>query len=102
MLVILYKKAQDGRLSYYTLDDRQPGLFSEHTLTLSWGRSPEGSRHKHYTFDSLVAKNKRIRQILEQKLRTYQVLYSYFKEASEVRHSAPESNTKAKLQVVRS
>jgi hypothetical protein len=81
MLVILFKKDALGKLHYYRIDDRQGDLFSPWTLTVSWGASPEGSRRKFYTFDSQKQKDQKIRTLLQQKIRTHQVLYSFFRDS---------------------
>lgn len=83
MLVILYKREESGESRYYTLDDRQQNLFSAFSLSVSWGKSPHGSRGKRYNFTSLEEKNRFIRRLLVKKLRVYKVLYSYFKEQQE-------------------
>ena len=80
MLVILYRRNEQGQAWYYTLDDRQQNLFNPYSLTVSWGRQPESGRSKAYVFDNLDEKNRMIRRLLSRKLRTYKVLYSYFKE----------------------
>lgn len=83
MLVILYRRNEAGLSYYYTLDDRQQNLFNPFSLTVSWGKQPEGGRSKTYVFESLEEKNRMIRGLLGKKLRTYKVLYSYFKEMQE-------------------
>jgi len=65
---------------YYSLDDRQTQLFDQYTLSVRWGRNPDGGRQKHYVFDSLEAKNKKIRSLMLKKLKTHKVLYSWFKD----------------------
>lgn len=84
MLMILYRRDESGAPFYYTLDDRQQNLFNPHSLTVSWGKHPEGGRKKHYTFATLAEKNHMVRKLLGSKLKTYKVLYSYFKEKQEV------------------
>jgi len=79
MLVTLYKYDTHGRMWYYTIDDREQNLFYQHTLTVSWGKELFSGVTKHFTFDTLAQKDKKIRQILRQKTRTYKILYSYFK-----------------------
>jgi hypothetical protein len=83
MLVILYRRNEAGQAYYYTLDDRQQNLFKPFNLTVSWGKHPEGGCAKSYVFESLDDKNRMIRSLLNKKLRTYKVLYSYFKEMGE-------------------
>ena len=79
MLVTLYKYDTHGRMWYYTIDDREQNLFYPHTLTVSWGKELFSGVTKHFTFESLAEKDKKIRQILRQKTKTYKILYSYFK-----------------------
>lgn len=103
MLVILYKKNAKGTLNYYVLDDRQPSLFSPWTLNVGWGKAPDASPRKHYSFDSLEEKNKKIRSLMGRKLKDYQVLYSYFKNAAErVRSSKDNSSELPGLKVIKS
>jgi predicted DNA-binding WGR domain protein len=83
MLVILYRRNEAGQSYYYTIDDRQQNLFNPYSLTVSWGKQPEGGRSKTYVFESLDEKNRMIRSLLGKKLRSYKVLYSYFKELQE-------------------
>ena len=91
MLVILYKRGDIDETQgtspvssyYYSLDDRQQNLFNPFTLTVSWGKNPEGGCRKQYTFKTLAEKNIFIRKLLGNKLRSYKVLYSYFKDRQE-------------------
>lgn len=80
MLVTLYKYDRQGRIWYYSLDDRQQNLFSPYSLTLSWGMDLFSGVRKHYTFKTQAEKDRKIREILKQKSRHYKVLYSYFKD----------------------
>lgn len=80
MLVTLYKREGAKAPYYYSLDDRQQNLFNPYTLTVSWGRHPEGGCKKQYVFASQSEKSDFVRRLLAQKLRSYKVLYSYFKE----------------------
>ena len=90
MLVILYRRNETGQAYYYTIDDRQQNLFNPFSLTVSWGKHPEGGRHKTYVFETLDDKNRMIRNLLSRKIRTYKVLYSYFKELQEkIRSNGP-------------
>ena len=92
MLVILYRRPEHGSSYYYTLDDRQQNLFNPYSLTVSWGKHAEGGRQKTYIFETLDAKNRMIRSLLSKKLRTYKVLYSFFKEMQEkVRESRTDA-----------
>ncbi|WP_052078406.1 hypothetical protein [Spirochaeta lutea] len=82
MLITLYKYDRRGRIWYYTLDDRQQSLFGQHTITVSWGMDLFSGTQKQYSFDTLEERDKKIREIIKQKSRTYKVLYSYFKDKS--------------------
>jgi hypothetical protein len=91
MQIILYKKNSTGPACYYSIDDRQQNLFYPYTLTVHWGKTPDGGRQKSYILTSLAAKNALIRSILTKKLRTYQVLYSFFQQAqAELRTTAQD------------
>lgn len=79
MLVILYRKDAKGATWYYSLDDRQGQLFHNHTLTVRWGRSPEGGRSRTYSFATLAEKNRMVRLLMGRKLKTHKVLYSWFR-----------------------
>lgn len=83
MLVLLYKRESDKSAYYYSLDDRQQNLFNPFTVTVCWGFQPEGGVKKQYIFESLSEKNQFIRKTLNKKMKTYKVLYSYFKEQTE-------------------
>ena len=50
---------------------------------MSWGRSPDAAPRKSYTFETVEAKDAKIRELMKRKLREYRVLYSYFKDAGE-------------------
>ena len=83
MLVTLYKREGTKPAHYYSLDDRQQNLFNPFTITVSWGLQPEGGVRRHYVFESLAEKNLFVRKTITKKLKTYKVLYSYFKEQQE-------------------
>jgi uncharacterized protein YwbE len=80
MQVVLYRKNRNNQLYYYSIDDRQQSLFHPHAITVHWGSSPDGGRERQYFFSSERDKNRKIRSILKEKLKTYDVLYSYFKD----------------------
>lgn len=102
MLVILYKKNAKGTLNYYVLDDRQQSLFTPWTLNIGWGKAPDAPARKHYSFTSLEEKNKKIRMLMTRKLKDYQVLYSYFKDAAERVRGAKQTSTEVSgLKVVK-
>jgi|AVFP01.1.fsa_nt_gi hypothetical protein len=80
MQVVLYRKTKQNQLYYYSIDDRQQSLFHPHAITVHWGSTPEGGRERQYFFASEKEKNRKIRSILVEKLKNYDVLYSYFKD----------------------
>lgn len=102
MLVILYRSDEAGKLWYYTLDDRQGQLFDRYSLTVRWGRSPESGRQKNYVFATVAEKNAMIRRLMDKKLKTHKVLYSWFKEQQEEQSFnalAAERSAKAKSNI---
>lgn len=80
MQVVLYRKNKNNQLYYYSVDDRQQTLFHPYAITVHWGNKPEGGRERQFYFSSEKEKNRKIRSILKDKLKSYQVLYSYFKD----------------------
>jgi hypothetical protein len=94
---ILYKTAKTGNISYYRIDDRQPDIFSPWSLTVSWGKSPEGERKKNYVFETENHKDQKIRDILESKKKTYKILYSYFRKQCTKDESLDKSMTNFKF-----
>jgi predicted DNA-binding WGR domain protein len=78
MIILLRKTTPKGTCYYYTLHDRQAGLFEHYTLTSMWGSSPDGGRQKAYSFTSTRELDEKLRQLMNRRLRSgYKVLYSY-------------------------
>lgn len=82
MQVVLYKTNKKNNLYYYSVDDRQQSLFHPFAITVRWGSTPDGGRERHYYFETEMEKNKKIRSILKERLKQYQVLYSYFRDSN--------------------
>lgn len=78
-MITFYRTAADGSLRYYTVNDRQRHLFSKYSFAATWGRQLSTGRQKLYTFDSAEEMERKLKQIIKQRLRGgYKVLYSYF------------------------
>jgi predicted DNA-binding WGR domain protein len=95
MMVTLYKKDRQGQPYYYTVHDRQGSLFAPFTLTIMWGKKLDRPREKVLTFTSEEEMNRKIRVILDKKLREgYRVLYSYFRpdEAIDLKERIAQSH----------
>jgi preprotein translocase subunit SecD len=83
---------------YYTIDDRQQNLFGQHTITVSWGMDLFSGTQKQFSFDSVVQRDDKIRDILKKKTKTYKVLYSYFKEKNRRSDAASSSSAHTSAQ----
>ncbi|MCX7788975.1 MAG: hypothetical protein N2442_14895 [Spirochaetes bacterium] len=93
MMVTLYRKDNQGHAFYYTIHDRQGSLFAPFTLTVMWGRRLDRSREKIFTFATHQEMNRKVRWILDKKIRDgYRVLYSYFR-------SEDAADLKAKIEL---
>ena len=78
MLITLVKTGADDRRHYYSIHDRQAGLFSSYTLTIVWGPSPHRGRERVYSFDTRRALERKLRSILKRRFSSgYSLLYSY-------------------------
>ncbi|SRR6056297_376105 len=81
MIILLRKTTPRGSHFYYTLHDRQSGLFDLYTLTTLWGPSPDGGREKIYSFSTRQELDKKLQEIVSRRLRSgYKVLYSYSRD----------------------
>jgi predicted DNA-binding WGR domain protein len=81
MIILLRKTTPKGSHFYYTLHDRQSGLFELYTLTTMWGSTPEGGREKVYSFSSPEELDEKLRELITRRLRSgYSVLYSYSRD----------------------
>ncbi len=81
MIILLRKTTPKGKHYYYTLHDRQTGLFELYTLTTMWGSTPDGGREKVYSFSSAEELDEKLRELIQRRLRSgYTVLYSYSRD----------------------
>jgi len=89
MMITLYKSDRQGRIHYYSLDDRQGHLFAKHTFTVNWGMSLTAGREKVYEFDTRREMDDKLQQLIRDRVgREYRVLYSYFRN-QEYRYLKP-------------
>jgi len=78
MYITLRKTGAHGAQYYYTIHDRQPGLFQAHTLIAVWGPNPDSGRRKVYSFDTRDEKDEALRHLIRKRIGDgYAVLYSY-------------------------
>ena len=78
MTITLRKTSGSGRHYYYTIHDRQSGLFEPYTLTVVWGPRPDRGRQKIHSFSSRVEKDRALRKLITLRILTgYRVFYSY-------------------------
>ena len=81
MIILLRKTTPAGTHHYYTIHDRQTGLFDLYTLTTLWGPSPDGGREKIYSFSAKEEMERKLRDLVRRRIRSgYTVLYSYSRE----------------------
>lgn len=81
MIILLRKTTPKGSHYYYTLHDRQTGLFELYTLTTMWGSTPDGGRERVYSFSSPEELDEKLRELIHRRLRAgYTVLYSYSRD----------------------
>lgn len=78
MYISLRKTGENGKQYYYTIHDRQPGLFHPYTLITIWGAKPDGGRRKIYGFETREEKDRALRGLIRKRIETgYTILYSY-------------------------
>lgn len=78
MYITLRKTGAQGAQYYYTIHDRQPGLFQAHSLVAVWGPNPDSGRRKVYSFDTRDEKDEALRRLIQKRIGDgYTVLYSY-------------------------
>jgi predicted DNA-binding WGR domain protein len=89
MMITLYKTDRQGRIHYYSLDDRQGHLFAAFTFTVNWGTTLTTGREKVYIFDTRAEMDRRLQSLIQNHVqRGYRVLYSFFRN-QEYRHLKP-------------
>lgn len=78
MTITLRKTTSSGRHYYYTIHDRQSGLFEPYTLTLVWGPRPDRGRQKIISFAGREQKDRALRKLIALRIMAgYKVFYSY-------------------------
>ena len=83
MTVTLRKKLQNGKHYYYSLHDRQSGLFDAFTLTATWGSRPDGGRSKIYSFATRSERDRALRSLIRKRIRQgYWIFYSYARKGN--------------------
>ena len=88
-MITLYKTDRQGRIHYYSLDDRQGHLFAAFTFTVSWGTTLTAGREKVHIFDSRSEMDRKLQGLIQDRVgRGYRVLYSFFKN-QEYRYLKP-------------
>jgi hypothetical protein len=91
MYIVLHRKTKAGKTYYYSLDDRQRTLFAACALSLRWGHSVTGGSTKELFFSSISEKDAKAKSILQEKRKTYEVLYSYLGDAHEPKAQTPKA-----------
>ncbi len=78
MTITLYSRTRNGRLSYYTLHDRQPSLDGSPVLTSAWRIEGGRERELHRTFASGKERDRALRRLFTAAVRRgYRLLYSF-------------------------
>ena len=79
-MITLYKTDRQGRIRYYSLNDRQTHLFASHTITVNWGSALSSGRERVYILDSRSEMDQKLQELVQRKVnRGYRVLYSFFR-----------------------
>lgn len=79
-MITLYKTDRQGRIHYYSIDDRQGHLFATFSFTVSWGTTLTSGREKVHTFESRREMDSKLQALIRERTRKgYQVLYTYFR-----------------------
>jgi hypothetical protein len=78
MIITLYKVGKDGKTHYYTVHDRQPVLDSPYAICASWRVGLGKEREKLHRFQTLLDRDKMIRQLISQRVKGgYRILYTF-------------------------
>lgn len=89
MMITLYKTDRQGRIHYYSLDDRQGHLFANFTFTVNWGTTLTAGREKVYVFETRREMDKKLQRLIQDRVSSgYRVLYSFFRN-QEYRYLKP-------------
>ncbi len=88
-MITLYKTDRQGRIHYYSLDDRQGHLFAGFTFTVNWGTTLTAGREKVYVFETRREMDKKLQRLIQDRVSSgYRVLYSFFRN-QEYRYLKP-------------
>ncbi len=80
MMITLYKTDQQGRIHYYSINDRQTHLFSPFVVTVNWGHALSAGREKVYVLSSRQEMDQKLQELIQRRVRRgYRVLYSFFR-----------------------
>ena len=80
MLITLYKTDKQGRIHYYSFDDRQGHLFSHYAFTVNWGTALVAGREKVYVFEDRQDMDAKLQELIQTRITDgYRVLYSFFR-----------------------
>ena len=80
MMVTLVREKSDGKLTYFSIHNRQGNLFSPYTITILSGTSLRQARERQLIFASQSELDTTVRKLIADRFsRGYRVLYSYFR-----------------------
>jgi len=83
MTITLRRTSNNGKHYYYTIHDRQSGLFMHYTLTVVWGPRVDRGRQKLYTFNTRMEQDTALRFLIAKRINAgYQIFYSYARKRS--------------------
>jgi len=78
MIITLYKTGADGRISYYTIHDRQPALDAPFALCASWRVGLGRERERLHRFETLAERDKAVRSLVARRVKDgYRILYFF-------------------------
>ncbi|NLJ47699.1 MAG: hypothetical protein GX430_14205 [Treponema sp.] len=78
MILTFFAQDRRGRLSYYTLHDRQPSLDGLPSLTSAWRVEGGRERERHYSFANERERDRALRRLFTRAVRRgYRLLYSF-------------------------
>lgn len=79
-MITLYKTDRQGRIHYYSLNDRQTHLFAPHTITVTWGPVLSSGRERVYALETQKEMDRKLRDLIQRRVdRGYRVLYTFFR-----------------------
>ncbi len=79
-MITLCKTGRQGRIHYYSLDDRQGHLFANFTFTVNWGMTLTAGREKVHVFDTRREMDEKLQCLIQDRVSSgYRVLYSFLR-----------------------